>query len=71
MTPQAFIAHWQDKDITDLCNRRFAATRRITVGKTYVHSIMQRHQYEITILRRNLKHSIPCPIPRNKWWILR
>jgi hypothetical protein len=27
----------------DICNRRFAASRKITVGKTYVHQILQRH----------------------------
>ncbi len=45
--------------IADICNRRFAASRKVTVGKTYVHRILQRNQYEIQILRRNLKRAKP------------
>jgi len=56
------------RTIVDICNRRFAATRRVTVGKTYVHQLLQRHRYEIQILRRNLKHCPPKAIPRNRIW---
>lgn len=54
--------------IADLCNRRFAASRKVTVGKTYVHQILQRHDYEIQILRRDLKHAKPKAVPRNRIW---
>ncbi|HUW25908.1 MAG TPA: hypothetical protein VMW07_05200 [Gallionella sp.] len=40
----------------------------VTVGKTYVHQVLQQHEYEIQILRRNLKHAKPKIIPRNLIW---
>jgi len=54
--------------IADICNRRFAASRKVTIGKTYVHQILQRHDYEVQILRRNLKHAKPKLLPRNLIW---
>jgi transposase InsO family protein len=56
------------RSIADICNRRFAASRHITVGKTFVHQTLQRHDYEIQILRRNLKHAKPKAVPRNLIW---
>ena len=56
------------RSIADLCNRRFAASRQVTVGKTFVHQTLQRHDYEIQILRRNLKHAKPKAVPRNLIW---
>lgn len=54
--------------IADICNRRFAATRKVTVGKTFVHQTLQRHDYEIQVLRRRLKHAKPINVPRNVVW---
>lgn len=45
-----------------------AATRKITVGKTYVHETLQGHNYEVQILRRNLKQAKPKSVPRNLIW---
>lgn len=56
------------RSIADICNRRFAASRKITVGKTCVHQILQQYDYEIQILRRNLKHIKPKSVPRNLIW---
>ena len=56
------------RTIADLCNRRFAASRQITVGKTFVHETLQRHAYKVQILRRNLKHAKPKSVPRNLTW---
>jgi putative transposase len=56
------------RSIADICNRRFAASRKVTVGKTYVHQVLQRHDYEIKILRRKLKHAKPKVVPRNLIW---
>jgi transposase InsO family protein len=53
------------RSISDICNRRYAASHHITIGKTCVHRILQRHQYEIQILRRKLKHTTPRPVARN------
>ncbi len=48
-------------------NRRYAAARKITAGKTYVHQLLQQHRYQIEQLRRDLKrrvrpthHSLTC-----------
>lgn len=56
------------RSIADICNRRFAASRKVTVGKTCVHQILQRHDYAIKILRRNLKHAKPKAVPHNLIW---
>ncbi|MDD5385118.1 MAG: integrase core domain-containing protein [Gallionella sp.] len=56
------------RSIADLCNRRFAVSRKVTVGKTYVHQTLQQHDYEIQILRRNLKHAKPKAVPCNLIW---
>ncbi len=56
------------RSIADICNRRFAASRKVTVGKTFVHQILQQHDYEIQTLRRNLKHAKPKTVPRNFIW---
>jgi transposase InsO family protein len=56
------------RTISDICNRRFTASRNISIGKTSVHRILQRHQYEIQILRRKLKHAKPKHAPRNLIW---
>jgi transposase InsO family protein len=49
-------------------NRRRAARRQMTVGKTYVADTCRRHQYLISEARRKLKHRVPRPIPRNRIW---
>jgi len=56
------------RTISDICNRRFAASRKVTVGKTFVHQTLQQHDYEIQILRRNLKHVKPKSVSRNLIW---
>jgi hypothetical protein len=56
------------RTIADICNRRFAASRKVTVGKTFVHETLQRHAYEVQILRRKLKHVKPKRVPRNRIW---
>jgi len=58
------------RTISDICNRRYAASHHITVGKTFVHQILQRHDYEIQILRRKLKHVTPKPVACNLIWAL-
>lgn len=58
------------RTIADICNRRFAASRHVTVGKTFVHQTLQRHGYEIQVLRRRLKHARPMDVPRNLIWAL-
>jgi len=56
------------RTIADICNRRFAASRKVTVGKTYVHETLQWYAYEVQIMRRKLKHVKPKSVPRNLIW---
>ena len=65
---KALMPHAGCRSIADICNRRFAASRKVTVGKTWVHQVLQRHDYEIQILRRKLKHAKPKAVPRNLIW---
>ena len=65
---KALMPHAGCRTIADICNRRFAASRRVTVGKTFVHQTLQRHEYEIQVLRRQLKHAKPVDVPRNLIW---
>src|SRR5467141_2171452 len=54
--------------IADSFNRRFAARRRTTVGKTFVAELVRQHRYEIDVVRRQIKNTRPRPVPRNLVW---
>jgi putative transposase len=56
------------RTIAHLFNRRWAASRDMTVSKTYVAETIQRNQYWIYKARRRLKHRVPRPMPRNRVW---
>ena len=56
------------RTIAHVFNRRYAASRKMTVGKTFVADTIRRHRYEIEVTRRKLKHRVPRPIPRNFIW---
>jgi hypothetical protein len=43
--------------IADSFNRRFAAKRRITVGKTFVFEFLRKQRYEVEVLRRQIRFS--------------
>lgn len=49
-------------------NRRFAHTKRMTVGKTFVSQAIRNHHYEIQVVRKKIKHAKPRPVPRNLIW---
>lgn len=49
-------------------NRRFAAAKQMTVGKTFVNLVVRAHQYEIQVLRRRIKNTRPRLVPRNLVW---
>ncbi len=49
-------------------NRRFAARRRITVGKTFVAGLICLHHHDLAMLRRQIKNARPRPAPRNLVW---
>lgn len=65
---KATIPQMGCRSIAILCNRRYAAARKITVGKTYVSQVLRQHRLEIDILRRQLKHTQPRPLARNLIW---
>ena len=56
--------------IADTFNRRFAVCKQMTVGKSYVAEAVRRHQYEIQVMRRKIKHARPRPVPRNLVWAM-
>lgn len=56
------------RSIANIFNRRYADSRKMTVGKTFVADTMRRHRYEIEVLRRKIKHRVPRPTPRNLIW---
>ena len=54
--------------IASLFNRKYAAVKNMTVGKTFVSHVIQKHAYEIQILRKKIKNSRPKPLPKNLIW---
>jgi hypothetical protein len=56
------------RTIADIFNRRFAAAKRMTVGKTFVAETVRKHRYEIDVLRKQIKRAKPRPVPRNLVW---
>jgi transposase InsO family protein len=58
------------RTIAHVFNRRYAASRKTTVGKTFVADTMRRHRYEIEVMRRKLKHRVPPALPRNLVWAM-
>lgn len=49
-------------------NRQWQSRRQMTVSKTYVADLCQRHQYLIYEARRTLKHRVPRPMRSNLVW---
>lgn len=56
------------RKLADSFNRRFAHSRQMTVGKTYVNGVIRDHQYEIQVLRKQIKHKQPRVLPVNLVW---
>ena len=50
-------------------NRRFAH-KEMSVCKTYVNVTIRRHEYEIRVSRKKLKHRKPKPMPLNRVWAI-
>ena len=49
-------------------NRRYAVSRGMTVGRTFVSYTVLRYRYEVEVLRRSLKHRVPLALPKNRVW---
>ncbi len=60
------------RTIADLFNRRFAGhadpARRNSVCSSTVGNWVKANQYQVTVMRRNLKHRLPPALPRNLVW---
>lgn len=56
------------RKIAAIFNRRFANHRQMSVGRTYVSTVIRQHQYEIQVLRQKIKHRRPRPIAKNRVW---
>jgi transposase InsO family protein len=54
--------------VAGIFNRRFAAKRKMTVGKTFVAEVIRKHQYDVLLARRAIKRATPGPVPRNLIW---
>lgn len=65
---KALMTEHGHRAVADVFNRRFAETRGMTVGKTFVSNVVRKHQYQIQIVRREIKHARPRPIPLNAIW---
>ncbi len=65
---KALIPKADCRAISAIFNRRFAAKRRMTVGKTFVAELVRQHRYEIDVVRRQIKNARPKPVPRNLVW---
>lgn len=56
------------RTIAHCFNRRYAAKRCATVGKTFVSEVIRKHRHEIAIVRRHIKRAKPRLVPRNLIW---
>jgi putative transposase len=56
------------RKLEDAFNRRFAVQRGMTICKSTIANILRRHHAELLRLRRDIKHRVPRPMPRNRIW---
>ncbi|QEI12896.1 integrase core domain-containing protein [Cellvibrio japonicus] len=65
---KAFMIHDGGRKIADTFNRLYADKRQMTVGKTFVYNTIQKHRYDIRVLRKKIKNKKPRTLPRNFVW---
>jgi len=58
------------RTIEALFNRRFAARRKMTVGRTWVSEVIRAHRYEIEIVGWRIKNAKPRAVPKNVVWAM-
>lgn len=56
------------RKIADTFNRIFAQSRGMTVSKTFANEVIRGNNYEIQILRREIKNRSPRPVPAHLIW---
>jgi len=64
---KAFMPQAGCRCIAHTFNRLYES-QGMTVSKSYVNCIIRNHQYEIQVLRRNMKHKRPKSVPHNLIW---
>src|SRR3990172_5570850 len=64
---KAFLPQAGCRTIADTFNRIFLF-EEMSVGKSFVHGVLQRHDYQIQVLRKKIKNARPRPIPNNLIW---
>lgn len=62
------LTNLSTRKLADTFNRRYAASKHITISKSTVATIIRTHQAEILQLRQRWKRRIPAPLPRNHIW---
>ena len=67
---KALLPQASCRSIRDSFNRRFAARRKMRVGRTFVWQLLRQHRYDIEVLRRRIKNARPRPVPANLVWAL-
>jgi transposase InsO family protein len=65
---KALMPHDGCRTIAQTFNRRYAEKRQMSVGKTLVSYTIRNHQYDIQVLRRQLKHQRPRTVPKHLIW---
>ena len=56
------------RKISDIFNRKFAESKKMTVSKTYTNNVIRKYNYEIQVLRKKIKNRKPKPVPMNLIW---
>ena len=58
------------RTLANIFNRRYAVSRKMSVGKSFVADTLRQHRYEIEVMRRKIKHRVPQAMPRNLVWAM-
>jgi putative transposase len=56
------------RKLMETFNRLYCEKRQMTVGRTFVGKTLQRHQYEIEVLRKKIKNRRPAKVAKNLCW---
>ncbi len=65
---KAINPHLSIRKLMELFNRLHLEKNQMSVGRTFVGKILQRHQYEIEVLRKKIKNRRPAKVKRNLCW---
>jgi len=65
---KALNPHLTVRKLMELFNRLHLEKDQMSVGRTFVGKTLQRNQYEIEVLRKNIKNRRPGKVRRNLCW---